>query len=151
MKNWFISQTFKPSPSRLGLGGSKLGNRLMRVDEWTTNGYWLLLTRLEPEFIKRLAEIENKPNVKSILENHKGLLFEMEVLNELKVLSDKLIVVKLKTDSFGSWVNVYYLSLFLSLPNGRNLRFYQKDSLSPIFINDSSDKTIGVIMPVRTH
>lgn len=149
-----IGDVFKPSASKLGLSGSDY--RLIRSKGWTSNGIWMIKTDLEPDYIKRLKENNTTADPGKILDKSDGAIYKLEVKNELTTGQFKTVLVKLAlTDEsnverayFESWVNVYFLSLFLNLVAWRRVSFCTQGPLVQIFVK-SNDEIIGVIAPVR--
>lgn len=149
-----IGDVFKPSASKLGLSGSDY--RLIRSKGWTSNGIWMIKTDLEPDYIKRLKENNTTADPGKILDKSDGAIYKLEVKNELTTGQFKTVLVKLAlTDEsnverayFESWVNVYFLSLFLNLVAWRRVSFWTQGPLEQIFVK-SNDEIIGVIAPVR--
>lgn len=140
-----IQKIFKPTR------GKVLGDRLMRTEAWTTNGMWLIANFLQPKFMSELiatGEIKEEQTEKIISEAQSGDIVEVFVTEELRVPYD-IVALKLesKDKTLKVWVNVWYATLFLKQKYIRP-SFFAKNPLSPIVVK-SSDKVIGIIMPVR--
>lgn len=150
-----IGEVFKPSAAKLGLAGGSY--KLIRSKGWTSNGFWMIKSELEPDYIKRLKETNTTADVDKILIGEKDANYKLEVNNELKTGEYKTVVVKMVVSididvqrELETWVNVYYLSLFLNLEMWRRVTFWQNGPLDQIFVK-SQGEVIGVIAPVRSE
>lgn len=143
-----INKVFKDSASKVGVTGKY--RRLYRVDNYTSNGFWLINTKFEPEYIEILKESEQKPDVKKLLDQAKDAVNKLEISDVLK-LQGKQITAVLKAENYQTLVNVYYLSLFINAAIRMRVSYklFQKDKNDPIFVKTDDDFMIGVIMPMR--
>ena len=147
-----ISKVFPASKAHL------LDTRgLIRHEGWTTDGYWLVNTELEPKFLKDLKENDSKPDIQkligsldSVTENN---LVE-EFKNEFSISNRDILTTLTSKAGITATVNVRYLTLFARLdPMIYNPLFYVTDPIKTVQvrIDTTENGLIGLIMPIKIN
>ena len=138
---WGVKDIVKPTAAKLGID-----ENLMRIDGYTTNGYWMIKSEFEPKFMRSIRENDKKPGLNIIFDRAKRANIEVEVINELRFEGN--LMIKVGNKDFFSWVNVAFLSMFANL--NKKLTFYQEDPRGQIVVKDG-EQFIGVIMPINIY
>jgi hypothetical protein len=142
-----LRKMFRPTASRI-----LNGDRLFRVKEWTTNGHWLLLTALEPDFISRLSHDKNaKPDVDKIIKEHVDITESVELKpeNRFYYIGGNNMAIRFSAGKQKVWMSAHYVSFFGSLPIGP-LKFYQhKGKNLDAVVVYANEELIGMLMPIR--
>lgn len=106
-----ITKLFPPSRTKV----LKKSQRLMRNDGYTTNGYWLIKTEFEPEWMEELKEKDGKPEVLGLIERATAQeLVELTRVTDMVRIDGGVPIVVFK-DGMGDQVLVdaFYLSFFI--------------------------------------
>ena len=149
-----INKVFRDSKSRVEY------DNLMRSGDWTTNGYWAILTSFEPNYLSELkTRTESKPKVQELIDSiDKNDLVPVRVTDELSLCGNNVIVKMVEKDDpsivdtiVTIWVNVYFLTMFMNLKTASCSFFVEKKNHDRIVVKNSHDEIIGVIMTVRIH
>lgn len=142
--------------------------RLFRKDGYTANGYWLMLSIYEPDFIKELksttlSKDAPKGMKKIVGQNFPDANFLLRPSGNFRIFG-KDPAIELETEEKNeagfplivSWMNAFYYSLFMNLktPTGRNYRvdFYTRRTIegnNPIVIKND-ENFVGLVMPIRS-
>ena len=149
-----LHEICRPNPRGLGKK-----YRLMRLGDWTTNGFWQMRTEFEPKFIAKLKETNKAPeNMLKLFEDSvKEPLRRLEVdYDHLDIgCGDPCLVMMDREKKY--YVNAYYVSLFNNLNYKLKRRYTppteffaidEPSSFKPIIVK-ALGVVVGLIMPIN--
>lgn len=127
----------------------------LSMPAWTTNGFWAMATKIEPEFVKKQRDLKTPEDTTNLHKGLQNLLAgwekaknnELEIKNNFRLAGD-FPCVMLKNGRHVAWVNVYFLSLFSKTLCSGGLRFYQEGKDKPIFVSVGG-LVAGLVMPIK--
>lgn len=140
LNHYEIEAISKPTATKIEANKSNL----MRNEGFTTNGYWMLRTDLEPKFLQAIPENGEKPLITRTIERSNVQTDTIEAVNELRF--ENVLMIKMGNEKHTTWVNVAFLSLFASLDG--LIEFYQNSELDPIVVKRNTE-IVGILMPLR--
>lgn len=141
-----IDTIFKPNRSKCGLSRHF---RLMRNNNWTSNGYWAMLTSKEPRMVSQLATTDDVQTDLSKLARE----FDMSKVKELRatdilVIMGSDLALKLVADGFVAWVKPHFLTLMRKAVG--YVSMYSSGPLASIYFVENG-VVLGIVMPIRAN
>lgn len=137
--------SFNPTKSKL----LPRGSRLYRADGWTTNGFWVIMSSFEPDFIAELKDTNEAPEIKKFIDKQeKEKLWKLKKTGLLSCAGKDLYEL-LHSDegNFYVWVNVYFLGMFEKLSLSTQL--WGSGQRNAVIVKTVGDKPalMGAVMP----
>lgn len=139
-----LVQLFSPTEKRIM---SK--SDLMRVGDWTTNRYWLILTSFEPDCLLRLkTTIDTQPDLSKVFKDIDiKKLYKLQLTENIKIIG-KTLSLELKVGKDSVFANVYYITMFLKAFKHIQVTFHIMSHDTNKIIVLSGDIIVGIIMGI---
>lgn len=135
---------FNPTRSDIELNG--IDYRLWRDGKWSTNGFWLLLSKNEPDFVSCLKSTKDHiEGVDKIINDSEEAKNELKLTNKFILQGDTLYQI-MECEGYKTLINPYFLRLITDPFELRTVKFKQKYYLSAIYFYHH-EELIGVVMP----